>query len=294
MQHVGDHHEHVIAGLEREELGLRERDARREQPFDRRVAGPVQVEDAALERRGLREAGEEAGGLALGDAEADEDHGEGLAAWRACPLDDARRQLERGQAGSREDRQLLAAHERVHAIDGGDAGLDEVGGRQAAYGIHRCATDLAHGFADRGRQVVERRARGDERLARDGDAERLRDQPDDRLVVAHRHRRRRRARIGDAEQLQICGNVQLVRGDVPEAGVAEIHHEIGPARANLVQEGRVIRGKGEGVAGNARERRLHRLVRGDVLVIVAAAALGRIGKRVVSGQHRDVADGLHL
>ena len=31
-----------------------------------------------------------------------------------------------GQPGAGEDRELLAAHQRVHAVDGGDAGLDEV------------------------------------------------------------------------------------------------------------------------------------------------------------------------
>ena len=42
-----------------------------------------------------------------------------------------------GQAAPGKDGQLLAADERVHAVDGRDAGLDELGGIVAGVGIDR-------------------------------------------------------------------------------------------------------------------------------------------------------------
>jgi hypothetical protein len=44
-------------------------------------------------------------------------------------------------SSGREDRQLLAAHQRVHQVDGADAGLDEVRRRRARGRVQRHAVD---------------------------------------------------------------------------------------------------------------------------------------------------------
>ena len=61
------------------------------------------------------------------DAHAGEDDGElDVLAQELGLADDLRGDLVVRQAVAAEDRQLLPAHQRVHAVDGGDAGLDEV------------------------------------------------------------------------------------------------------------------------------------------------------------------------
>jgi hypothetical protein len=47
------------------------------------------------------------------------------------------------QAGAGEYRQLLAADQGVQAVDGGNAGLDELGGVVAGGGVHGQAVDVA-------------------------------------------------------------------------------------------------------------------------------------------------------
>jgi hypothetical protein len=64
-----------------------------------------------------------------------EHHRERLAARRTRALHDARRELEARQARTREHRQLLAPHQRIHAVDGADARLDEVGGPERRAGF---------------------------------------------------------------------------------------------------------------------------------------------------------------
>ena len=118
---VGHHHQHVHAVHEGEVLGARQAGPRREQALDGRVLRLIQEQDGAIERRGGGEAIEERARLALGDADGHEDDREGLAPRRPRVLDDGRGQIERRQARAGEHRELLAAHERVHAVDGGDA-----------------------------------------------------------------------------------------------------------------------------------------------------------------------------
>ena len=134
---VGQHDEHVHAALERQVLRLRQREPGRQQALDGRVAGAVEVEHAAREGVARLEAPEEVLRLPLGEAERDEDHRERLGARRARVGHHPRRELEAREAGAREDRQLLAAHEGVHPVDGGNAGLDEVRRLAAAHRIER-------------------------------------------------------------------------------------------------------------------------------------------------------------
>src|SRR5512147_695806 len=47
------------------------------------------------------------------------------------------------QAAAGEDRQLLSARQRVHAVDGGDAGLDELARIRARRRVERLAVDVA-------------------------------------------------------------------------------------------------------------------------------------------------------
>ena len=47
-----------------------------------------------------------------------------------------------GQAGAGEDGQLLAADQRIQAVNGGNAGLDELVGIVAGGGVHRQAVDV--------------------------------------------------------------------------------------------------------------------------------------------------------
>ena len=94
--------------------------------------------------------------LAGGDADAHEDHREGLALRRPGPLHDARRELERGEARPGEDGELLPADQRVHPVDGRHAGLDELGGREAGRGIEGRAPERTERLADRWREPIER------------------------------------------------------------------------------------------------------------------------------------------
>ena len=69
---------------------------------------------------------------------------------------DLRRHLAVWQSRAAEDRQFLAAHERVEAVDGRDAGLDKLRRVIPCAGIYRLAVDVATGLGDQSRSVVRR------------------------------------------------------------------------------------------------------------------------------------------
>ncbi len=60
-----------------------------------------------------------------------------------------------GRPGPREDGQLLPAHQGVQAVDGRDAGLDEVGGIVASEGIDGAAVDVQFLLRDDARALVD-------------------------------------------------------------------------------------------------------------------------------------------
>ena len=62
------------------------------------------------------------------------------------------------QAVAAEDGQFLPAHQRVHAVERGDAGLDEVARVDARVRVHRLAVDVAPHAADRRGAAVGRAA----------------------------------------------------------------------------------------------------------------------------------------
>ncbi len=164
--HVGEHHEHVQPVGEGEVLGAGEGAARREQPLDGRVVGPVQEHHAsgpAPRPRAKRV--EEGVVLAVGGADGREDHREGLAlaGAHAGLADDLRGELEAGRPAHGEDRQLLPAHQRVHPVDGRDARLDEVRRLGAPGDVHgrrrapgRSASAIGGGSPSAGRPAPSR------------------------------------------------------------------------------------------------------------------------------------------
>ena len=165
VRHVREDDEHLHVLLEREVLGDGQRAARREQPLDRGVVGEVQEEDDSLERAGLLELLHEEARLAVRDAHRAEDDGELLAGLDPRLADDLSGELVGRKARAREDRQLLAAHERVQPVDRADAGLDEVGGLLARVRVDRRAGDVEALLGDDRRPAVDRlagavRARG--------------------------------------------------------------------------------------------------------------------------------------
>ena len=165
VRDVRHHHQHVKPVHERQMLGARQARARREQALDGRILRLVQEEDAPFEGAARGEPVEERARLALGDADGDEDHREGLAAGCARVLDDGRGELERGQTGPGEHRKLLSAHQRVHAVDGGDPGLDEITRGQPPHGVERRAVERTERLAERRGLAVARIAHAAERAS---------------------------------------------------------------------------------------------------------------------------------
>ena len=152
---VAQHDQHVHAAFEGQVLTGGERHTGSQEAFDGRIAGPVDVEDAALHSlAGCQLIGEQPR-LAVGDADGREDHGEGHIALDPRPLHDPRCQIEAGQTRAGEHRQLLATHQRVHPVDGGEAGLDEVGQLSPARRIDRGSVERTPCLADRDGQAVE-------------------------------------------------------------------------------------------------------------------------------------------
>ncbi len=113
--------------LEREVLGGRQREARRQQPLDRRIIGQVDEQHRAVELPAVLERTSEEAGFTVGDAHGGEDDHEGfLLVVRHPGLGgDASGELSGGEPEPGEDGELLAADEGVHPIDRRHTGLDE-------------------------------------------------------------------------------------------------------------------------------------------------------------------------
>ena len=149
--------------LEGEVLGDRQRGTRREQPLHRGVVGEVQEEHGALERCSPRQTARRkklaSRWVTPIAAKTTTNSSPSVAAGHAGLRGDLRGQLGGGQAEAREDRQLLAAHERVEAVDRRDARLDELGGVIASDGVDRLPVDVTVGLGLERRPAVDRSAR---------------------------------------------------------------------------------------------------------------------------------------
>ena len=112
--------------------------------------------------------------LLEGNADGGEDDGElALARAHLGLTGDLRGELRVGQAAHAEHGQLLAAHEGVEAVDGGDTRLDELVGVVARGGIDGLAVDVHHLFGEHGLSPVAGVAHAvkdaPEHIARDGE-----------------------------------------------------------------------------------------------------------------------------
>ena len=112
--------------------------------LDGGVVGKVGEEHGAVDGAGALELADEELGLLEGDADGGEHHGEvgGRVAQHLGLTGDLGRQVGVGQAGAGEDGQLLAADQGVQAVDGGNAGLDELVGVVTGGGVHGQAVDV--------------------------------------------------------------------------------------------------------------------------------------------------------
>ena len=139
---------------------------RREQPLDGRVAGLVEIEDAP--RRHARSARTRS--MNWSDSRAvmptpTKTTANGSPCGARAPSTMRAASSSARQPRPGEDRQLLAAHQRVHAVDRRDAGLDEIGGPGAPHRIIGAPQIGRDRVADRRGEPVDRRADAVERAA---------------------------------------------------------------------------------------------------------------------------------
>ena len=124
--HVRVDDQHVHVQIEGQVLGGGQAQPGCENPLYSRVVGQVEEHDCPLQGTGPLEVSQEVLSLFVGDAHGAEDNCERLGfAERLGLPGDLQSKVVVGQTCSREDGQLLAAHQGVCAVDGGDAGLDE-------------------------------------------------------------------------------------------------------------------------------------------------------------------------
>ena len=123
-------------------------EARRQQALRRGFTGEVQEHRGVGERAGILHSAAEGLGSVVGNANADENNGEtrlARAPQSRILRDIAGDAIMRHAAGG-EQRQLLPAHQAVHQVDRGDAGLYEILRQLARGRIDRDTVD-AHAFA---------------------------------------------------------------------------------------------------------------------------------------------------
>ena len=155
--HVGEDHQYVHVAVERQVLRRGEGHARDRDALDHRVVGQVDEQHGPLDGSGAPKILHEEVGFLEGDAHRREHHRERLLAVQRPRLArDLRRQLGVRQSGPRKNRQLLAAHQGQVAVDGRNAGLDELLGKVARVGIDRRAVDVAELLRDHVAGVIQR------------------------------------------------------------------------------------------------------------------------------------------
>ena len=143
---VGDirqDHQHVHSLFKGQILGGGEGHTGRGDTFHGRVVGQIGEQHRPVDGAGAAELGDEVLRLLEGDADGGEHHGEGGGVIQHLGLPgDLSRQPGVGQTGSGENGQLLATHQRIQTVDGGDARLDELIGVVTGGGIHRQTVDV--------------------------------------------------------------------------------------------------------------------------------------------------------
>ena len=153
--HVGHQHQNLVTVLEREKLRQAQRDAGRNHPFERRFVGEIQEYGGSRKQPRFFESLLEICRGIVRNAERHKYHREGFGPFGNPRLQsDLSGQLIVRESRSREDRELLPAHHRVHAVDRGNAGLDEILRKRARGGIQRSAMHVHSGFRDGRRQSV--------------------------------------------------------------------------------------------------------------------------------------------
>ena len=173
--------------FEGQELGQAERDARRHHALERRFVGQIQEDGGAREQSGFFKSLLEVCRGIVRNAERDKDDRQRLRLVGDPRLQrDLRGQLVMRESGAGKYRELLSPHHRVHAVDSGDAGLDEILRIRARGGVQRSAMHVHSGFSHRRRQSVSWPAEpiedAAEHLARDAGMERLTAKPQQELV----------------------------------------------------------------------------------------------------------------
>jgi len=141
--HVDQDDQDVHVQVEGEVLGAGQGEPRRRDALDGRLVGQVEEQDGPLERPGVAEVLDEEIRLFEGDAHGAEDDREFSLPGQDLGLPgDLGGDPRMGQAARGEDRKLLAADERVHAVDRRNARLDELGGIIPGVGIDRASVDV--------------------------------------------------------------------------------------------------------------------------------------------------------
>ena len=148
---------HIL--LKRQILRGGQRHTRRGDTLDGGVVRKVGEYDRAVDGAGAAELLNEVFGFLERDADGGEHDSEVLTVAEHLRLTrDLRGERRVGQSGAGEDGQLLAADEGVQSVNGGNAGLDELGGVSAGGGVHGKTVDVAVLLGDDGRAFVDRLA----------------------------------------------------------------------------------------------------------------------------------------
>mmetsp|Transcript_3470 Transcript_3470/g.7235 ORF Transcript_3470/g.7235 Transcript_3470/m.7235 type:complete len:264 (-) Transcript_3470:535-1326(-) len=148
--HVRQNHEHVQVPLVRQVLRRRQRQPRRDDALDGRVVSQVEEEGRALHGTALLEIGAEEPSRFHVHTHGPENDGEvllvrvnGIFEFDEGGLTgDLGSHLIVGKSSGGEDGDLLPAGDRVHDVDGGDAGLDHGLGVVAGRGVDGLAVDV--------------------------------------------------------------------------------------------------------------------------------------------------------
>ena len=152
---VGDDDQHVHAQIVGQILRRGDGHTGGGDTLDGRVVGQVDEGDGPLDGAGLSEIADEEVRLLEGDAHGGEDHGELFVGTQHPRLTgDLGRQLGVGQAAAGEHGELLAPDQGVQAVDGGHAGLDELGRIVPGGGVHGVAVDVEMLLRDQGGAAV--------------------------------------------------------------------------------------------------------------------------------------------
>jgi hypothetical protein len=229
--HVAQQDEDALAFLDRKFFRDRKGHVRNQQPLDDGVRGEVDEHHGAREDACILEATQEIVIVVEDETEPAEhdDVGIGLDA-------DTGQKGVVGLAGHREDRNLLAFHERVEDIDHGHVGAHHLGGEQPPSRVCRGTVDLDLGVFGKPRTRIEGRAVA------------AKDPPEDVRRIGHPHRMTQKAHgclgretLGprkDLKRNQLALDPDHTRHRLEAAGILD-HRQITEGNAlRLIRYGR--------------------------------------------------------